>query len=113
MTRVKGHKYGAVRTEVDGVTFASKAEARRYAELKMLEKAGQINSLELQPKFPITINGVKIATYIADFKYHVGSWSSPSPWIVEDVKGMLTPMYRLKKKMVKAQYGIEITEITR
>ena len=46
-------KYGAIRTTVDGVTFASKAEARRYAELKLLEQAGEIKGLELQPKFDI------------------------------------------------------------
>jgi hypothetical protein len=127
MTRVKGHKYGAVRTEVDGVTFASKAEANRYAELKLLQKAGKIESLELQPVFPLrvllttgTFTGAGkalageypvIGKYVADFKYF--RCDAPTGWIIEDVKGMPTPLYRWKKKHVEAQYGIEITEITR
>ena len=100
-------KYHAHPTVVDGIRFASKAEARRYQELKMLEKAGKISLLALQPKYPIVIKGKTVTTYIADFVYldHEGD-----P-IVEDVKGMKTPVYRLKKKMVEAQYGISITEV--
>lgn len=104
------HKYGAVRTTVDGITFASKAEARRYAELVLLAKAGQIEALELQPKFPLVLNGKKVGAYIADFKYWMPSQSKA---VIEDVKGVKTAVYRMKKKMVEAQYGIEITEITR
>ena len=104
-------KYNAKPTVVDGIRFASMAEARRYGELKLLERAGKIDSLELQPKFVLTVNGVKVATYVADFKYHAGAWSNPSPWIVEDVKGMKTPVYKLKKRMVEAQYGIVIQEV--
>jgi dsDNA-binding SOS-regulon protein len=62
-------KYGAVRTEVDGISFASKKEARRYSELKLLERAGEIADLQLQPRFPLTVNGVRVCTYVADFQY--------------------------------------------
>lgn len=105
-SQVAQHKYGAIRTTVDGITFASKAEARRYSELKLLEKAGEIRGLELQPKFPLEVSGTKVATYIADFKY----FRAQMP-VIEDVKGMRTPAYRLKKKMFEAQYGVQITEV--
>lgn len=99
------HKYGAKATTVDGHRFASQAEARRYGELKLLEKAGEITNLELQPKYPLLVNGVVIAHYVGDFRYHVKGLP-----VVEDVKGVKTPLYRLKKKMLRAQYGIEIAE---
>lgn len=100
------NKYSAVKTEIDGVVFASKKEARRYQELKLLQKAKKIHMLELQPKFPIVINKVKVCTYIADFEYMENGFR-----IIEDVKGMKTPVYRLKKKLVQAVYGIEVKEI--
>lgn len=100
-------KYNSVKTEVDGFVFDSKAEAHRYSELKLAEKAGEITELELQPKYPVEVNGSKICTYIADFRYKDGDGNQ----IVEDVKGVKTPVYRLKKKLVEALYWIEITEI--
>jgi hypothetical protein len=113
MTRYR--KFGSVMTVVDGIKFRSKAEAHRYGELKLLEKAGRIRHLELQPAFPLTAHGRKLATYVADFSYEkpqiaeggVVLWTR----IIEDVKGMLTPMYRLKKKWAELQYGITITEV--
>jgi hypothetical protein len=99
-------KYGAKPTKVDGVTFASKKEAKRYSELNILRRLGEIRNLDLQPKFPITINGVKCFTYKADFSYFKGE-----DRVVEDVKGFKTPMYRLKKKCVEAQYAVKIVEI--
>ena len=106
-----GHKFNAVKTVIDGITFASKAEARRYAELKLMEKAGEIRELELQPRFPLLVDGVNVATYVADFRYwRRGMCTIP---IIEDVKGVKTPVFRLKAKMFTAQYGIEITEIGR
>lgn len=103
---MRRNKFGAVPTVVDGVRFASKKEARRYVELKLLQKAGEIGRLELQPKFPIVVNGMKICAYIADFRY----WCHGRP-VVEDAKGVKTPVYRLKKKIVEAQYGIAIREV--
>jgi hypothetical protein len=103
-------KYKAVRTEVDGIKFASKLEAKRYGELRLLERAGEIKFLALQVKFPIMINDEKICTYIADFKYFVPV-EGGQKIVIEDAKGCLTPMYRLKKKLVKVLYGIDIVEI--
>ena len=116
MTKLRAGKYNAVRTEVDGVMFASKAEARRYSELKLLLKSGAISELELQPKFPLTVKGVKIATYIADFQYQElerSSGKSNRKLIVEDVKGVKTPAYRLKKKLYEVIYNHKISEVTR
>lgn len=101
-------KYAAIRTEVNGIMFASKREAKRYSELCLLERAGEIASIELQPKFPCVVNGQKVCTYIADFAY----LNSQGSRIVEDVKGFKTPMYRLKKKLVEALYpNVKIVEI--
>lgn len=124
-------KYKAVKTTIDGITFDSKREAKRYTELKILEKAGHITHLELQPEYQITINGAKICKYKADFRYFTvraeskersfnskGEWQTPTltgdkeGQIVEDVKGFKTPIYRLKKKLVEASYpGTQIKEI--
>ncbi len=114
-------KYGAVRTTVDGVTFHSAKEARRYGELKLLEKAGQIHGLALQPSFPLGVQPMyprnplpmKIGEYRADFLYcecRRGEKCDRTQVVVEDVKGMKTPLYRWKKKHVEAQYGIRIRE---
>lgn len=101
-------KYGAVKTTVDGFTFDSKAEARRYGELKLLLLSGDIQSLVLQPKIPLIIHGDKVGTYIADFTYFD---MRSAEHVFEDVKGVRTAIYRLKKKLVKALHGIEIREI--
>jgi hypothetical protein len=107
------HKYRAIATTIDGIRFASKKEAARYGQLKMLEKAGEIRELELQPRFPLYVcryrNGElhKVCDYVADFRYRQGPRGI---LVIEDVKGMRTPTYRLKRKMVEAQYGFEIME---
>ena len=104
-------KYRAKPQVIDGVRFASKAEAAEYLRLKMLQAAGKIWGLKLQPKFPIVINGVKVCTYIADFEYSEPMPTGEAERVVADVKGMLTPMYRLKKKLFELLYGIRIREV--
>lgn len=117
-------KYGAgrskfgVRTDaagkeartVDGILFASKREAKRYSELKLLLSAKLIDKLKLQPRFPITVEGEKICTYVADFEYvkHIGGKELT---FVEDSKGFKTPEYKLKKKLMLACHGIVIQEV--
>lgn len=103
-------KYRNVPTVVDGVSFDSKAEARRYGELLLLQKAGEIAALELQPKFVLTVNGVKVCKYFGDFAYVAVNGAR----VVEDVKSAATrtnPVYRLKKKLLLACEGVEIKEI--
>ena len=102
----KPNKYRNHPIEVDGIRFDSKAEARRYGELKILERAGEIGGLRLQPRFPIEVNGMRVCTYIADFEYR-----NADGRVVEDVKGKPTPVYNLKKRLIRAVHGIEIQEI--
>jgi len=101
-------KYGAVPTTVDGLRFHSAKEARRYSELRLLERAGQIRGLECQPRFPLAVAGATIGVYIADFRYGEVATGQDC---VEDVKGVRTPLYRWKKRHVAAQYGIQIREV--
>lgn len=100
------NKYGAIKTEYNGQVYDSKAEAHRAMELDLWLKTGEITDLARQTKFPVIINGVKVFTYIADFTYYL-----KGKQVVEDVKGMRTPMFNLKKKCVEAQYGIIINLI--
>lgn len=100
-------KYHAIPTEVDGIRFHSKKESRRYSELKLLESAGEIKSLQLQFPLVCYVDGSKICTYYADFKYFD---NAVNDWVHEDTKGVKTSTYRLKKKLVKALFGIEILE---
>lgn len=92
-------KYRNRKTEVDGITFASKAEARRYGELKLLEKAGEIENLILQPRYRLRVEGANVGTYVGDFFY----LEDGRP-VVEDVKGVETAVFRLKAKMFRATY---------
>lgn len=101
-------KYQNILTEVDGIRFASKAEANRYGELKLMEYAGEIELLRLQPRYPLHVNGVKVADYMADFSYHE---TNTGKRVVEDVKGVKTPVYKLKRRLMKAIHDIEIVEI--
>lgn len=108
-------KYGAVKTTVDGIVFHSAKEARRYQELKLLEKAGEIFDLVLQPAFDLDVIGgevkdirYRIGVYRGDFQYKE---SRTRKRVVEDVKGFKTPLYRWKKKHVEVQYGIQIREV--
>ena len=109
-------KYGNKKTEMDGITFDSKKEACRYAELKMLEKAGAIQDLKLQQEFVLqkgyrhgkTGKWVKPITYKCDFCYLRGG-----EFVIEDVKSDATrkdAVYRLKKKMMEYK-GSYITEV--
>lgn len=102
--RRKRNKYSARKVEVDGVTFDSRLEARRWATLKLLERAGDISDLQRQINFPIMINGQLICTYRADFAYK----DEKGELVVEDAKGVETEVFKIKKKAVKAMYGIDI-----
>jgi hypothetical protein len=100
-------KFNSKKTVVDGITFSSKREAKRFSELKLLERAKQITCLELQKRFAIEHNGVKICSYVCDFAYYEQPLGN---FVVEDSKGFRTPIYSLKKKLMKAFYGITIRE---
>jgi len=101
-------KYGAIKTEVDGITFHSRKEAARYQELILRQKAGEITDLELQVSFPCAVNGKIICKYIADFWYYD---LQENCQVIEDVKGFKTPVYKIKKKLVESIYDLKITEV--
>ena len=92
-------KYGNKKTEVDGIRFDSRKEARRYGALCLLQKGRVIKDLAVQPVFPLTVNDVRVGKYIGDFAY-----IEKGRTVVEDAKGMRTPVFNLKWRMVKALY---------
>lgn len=94
------NKYNAKKVKIDGITFDSKLEGARYNHLKELESMGLIFDIEIHPPFPCVVNGKKVCLYKADFRYK----NSEGVMIVEDTKGIETPMFRLKKKLVEALY---------
>ena len=125
----KEHKYHAHKVEVDGITFDSGKEAKRYQELKTLERAGVISGLELQKKFVLIPTqreddiigprgGVtkgkvieKECAYYADFFYHDNEKNED---VVEDAKGHITQQlstYRIKRKLLLYVHGIKIKEV--
>ena len=99
------NKYRNKKVIVDRKEFDSKKEAIRYKELKLLERAGEISNLELQPRFLLQDsfrkNGktFRRIEYIADFKYIENGKT-----IVEDVKGIQTDVFKLKHKIFEKVY---------
>jgi hypothetical protein len=108
-------RYGVVSKErrtIDGQTFDSGREAKRYAELCLLERAGEITDLEIQPVFPVAIAGKPFCRYTADFSYR----DRDGRFVVEDVKSSGTAKdaaYRLRKKAAELAYSITVTEVLR
>lgn len=101
-------KYKNKKTAVNNITFDSRAEANRYLELKLLEKSGKIDDLRLQPrfllqdKFFLKNKTYRKIEYIADFKYFDKNLGK---YVVEDVKGKETDVFKLKMKIFLKLYG--------
>ncbi|MCH8136651.1 MAG: DUF1064 domain-containing protein [Proteobacteria bacterium] len=95
---------------IDDIRFASIREANRYLELKLLKRAGEIQDLELQPSFdfPIKYESGRKIRYVADFRYID---CDTAKVIVEDVKGVHTPVYKIKKAMLRYFHGINVIEL--
>lgn len=108
------NKYKNNKVEYDGIIFDSKKEAQRYAELKLLERVGKIKNLKRQVPFTLIPkildqNGKVIqraCKYYADFVYQLNG-----KLVVEDVKGVRTQVYKIKKKLMLYQHNIIIKEI--
>lgn len=105
-------KYHNKKITRDGITFDSIREYRRFVDLSLLERAGEITDLQRQVKFELIptqrINGKVVerkCTYKADFTY----WKD-GQYIVEDVKGHKTQVYKIKKKLLLLVHGIQIKE---
>lgn len=102
-------KYRNTKIVLDGVTFDSLKEADRWAQLKLLERAGKISDLKRQVPFPLVVNGTKVAKLVVDFTYEENG-----KLIAEDTKSSFTrklPVWRLKSKMFAAQYGYPVREV--
>lgn len=109
------NKYNNKKTVIDGITFDSNLEAKRYKELKKLEKEGLIKELKLQPNYELIPSFKKNGTvyrktsYRADFMYFDNNLNK---YIVEDVKGFKTDIYLIKKKLFEYKYqDLEIKEV--
>lgn len=109
-------KYGAMRTTIDNITFDSKAEANYYTQLKLLKRAGQVADFTFQPRFLLqeayvhrfTRKRVQKIEYVADFYV---TYPDGRKEII-DVKGIQTPVYKLKKKWFECKYpDLRITEV--
>lgn len=126
----KKSKYHSIATFIDGIEFDSRKEARRYQELKLLEKAGKISNLEMQVPFELIpaqyeecdevyTKGPrkgerkvgacieKAVTYRADFVYKDKNGNT----VVEDTKGVKTKDYVIKRKLMLYVHKIRIKEI--
>lgn len=103
----KKSKYGNKKTEVDGITFDSIREAKRYKDLLILQKLGEIAFLKVQVPYELNPGGTHSLVYVADFVYmDVKS----GEWVVEDSKGARTAVYRKKRRLMKKVHGIIIKE---
>ena len=98
---------------LDGITFDSKKEMMRYAELKLLQRAGCISDLECQIACPVSISGKKFCTYTMDFRYFD---KKAARWILEEVKSSGTAKdeaYKLRRKAAELYWDMKITEVIR
>lgn len=120
INKKKTNKYGNNKIEYDGHTFDSLKEKRRYAELKLMERAGAIDELELQKEFELIPaqydeNGKCIeraVKYKADFYYYD---FEKNEMIAEDVKGYkgggAYAVFTIKRKLMLQKYGLQIKEV--
>ena len=100
------NKYRAQPVVTDEGRFASKKEYADWCALKLREKAGLITHLQRQVKFPLSVNAQLVTTFIADAVFFENGKR-----VVVDSKGVQTPVYRLKKKLMRALLNIEVQEI--
>ena len=110
----RNQKYGNSKVTDAGITFDSKAEHKRWQYLSMLERAGEILNLRLQVPFVLITAQVspsgkkeRPTLYLADFVY----LDATGAQVVEDVKGAVTPEFRLKRKLMLHVHGIEVKEV--
>lgn len=105
------NKFGAIKTDYNGIKYDSRKEAAYAQTLDLCKKAvgksDRVVEIERQLPYLLEVNGVKICKYILDFKVKYAD--GRTEYI--DVKGVLTPVYKLKKKLVKAIHNIDIKEV--
>lgn len=93
------NKYQAVKTTVDGIVFPSKLQAKQYSDLKLRLNAGLIKNLQLEVPINIIVNAQKVCVYRADVIYE-----EDNKTIIEDAKGVRTPVFNLKWKLLQILY---------
>ena len=110
-------KYKSKSVVVDGHKFPSQLEAKRYTELKMMQRSGRISNLKLQPRFELQPSFKKNGKtyrkieYVADFQYLDNKTKKT---VIEDTKGFETDVFKIKLKMFEYKYpNLEITLIRR
>ena len=105
------NKYGNRKVVIDGFTFDSEKEGRYYQELGLLVKANEVSSFKIQVPMKIEVNGIRIATYILDFKVEYPNGDIEYVDVKakkKDGKFLTTSTFNLKKKLVEAIYGIKL-----
>ena len=102
-------KYNNIKVKLDGEWFDSHKEGLRWRELQLLERAGEINSLERQVSYELIPKqkGERSVSYIADFRYK----DRDGEVVVEDAKGVRTQVFIIKKKLMLWVHGIRIREV--
>ena len=110
LARIRPNKYNFKKVKTEDGTFDSQAEYRRWGQLQLMERGGLIEGLQRQMSYALDINGQNVCKYKADFVYYFPA-GPLGRLTIEDVKGVRTPVYRLKKKLMKAIHGIEIQEV--
>lgn len=111
----KRSKYRNIREEVDGIKFASKAEASRYRVLKLLQNGNAIRGLKLHTRYDFHVNGMKVGHYTDDFSYENWTPGGDGCWrpVVEDVKGAHVRDLSIRLKLMKALFGIDVQLVKR
>ena len=109
----RGNKFHARKIKTDDGTFDSQKEYRRWGELQLLQRAGYISNLKRQVPYVVIPSSDKFrkTVYIADFEYRDASGAT----VIEDVKGCKVgpayELFKLKKKLMYQEHGIEVVEI--
>jgi hypothetical protein len=108
-------KYRAKPCWIQGIRFASQREGKRFLDLRLLERAGEIADLELQPRYELHVLSpigevVTVGKFTGDFRY---KRAVDNALVIEDSKSppTRTEAYQLRKRMVEAEYGIRISEV--
>lgn len=103
-------KYHNIPTTIDGIRFDSRKEANRFYQLRLMERAGEISNLRRQVEYELIPaqktpagRAVRPVKYVADFVY-----DDHGKTVVEDVKGVKTPEFKLKSKLMLWRYGIVV-----
>jgi hypothetical protein len=105
----RANKFGAVKTQLDGVKFDSAGESRRWAVLQLMQRAGQVEHLRRQVQVPLYFGDWLVAHLVLDFAYHR---DGKPVWEDFKSKATITPLWKLKAELFRLQFGqaIEVVQ---